>query len=63
MHSVQALDSDVYIRRHKRLDVTSHASHLVTWSVKDIDMLSLADENFQGEENLIKHLKDMDSTR
>ena len=57
---LETLNSDIYIRRHKQMNVTSQ---LVVWSAKDIDITSLADESFIGTENLLRHLKEIDRSR
>ena len=56
--------SDVYVQRSQHLYVTSpQRRKLATWSMSDLEVLALADPTLHGRDNVVKHLRDIDTAR
>ncbi|KAA0202060.1 hypothetical protein HAZT_HAZT000626 [Hyalella azteca] len=60
--SLKEKDSETYIKRSKQMyESTPVRSPLFTWVVKDLVGFALADPSFDGKENILRNMEEIDS--
>uniref|UniRef100_A0A8C7QEU9 Si:ch211-259g3.4 n=1 Tax=Oncorhynchus mykiss TaxID=8022 RepID=A0A8C7QEU9_ONCMY len=59
--SLERKHIEIYIQRSRRLySNTPMRKSLLTWTVSDLELVSLADQSFHGPERVREHLRDID---
>ena len=62
--SLARKSSDIYVKRSRLLYAnTPMRTKLFTWTMKDLDIIAMADMSFHGKENVIKNMKEIDPDR
>ena len=56
--------SEVYVQRAKQLYATAPMrSALFTWSLDNLEVFALADQSYNGRDNVLHHMTDIDPLR
>ncbi|ESO97897.1 hypothetical protein LOTGIDRAFT_228425 [Lottia gigantea] len=60
--SLSRKSADIYVQRSKQYyNTASIRTKLFTWTMEEVDITALADLSFHGKDNVVKHMKEIDS--
>ncbi|XP_052074223.1 protein KIAA0100-like isoform X2 [Mytilus californianus] len=60
--SLTKKSSDIYVKRSRLLYAnTPMRTKLFTWTMKDLEIIAMADLSYHGKENAVKHMREIDS--
>ncbi|XP_048751983.2 protein hobbit-like isoform X2 [Ostrea edulis] len=60
--SLDKKSSEIYIQRSRQLyQQTLMRRRLFTWTMEDLEIIALADLSFHGKDNVVKHMKEIDT--
>ncbi|KAK6192150.1 hypothetical protein SNE40_003678 [Patella caerulea] len=52
---------DIYIQRSKQYYTAPLRSKLFTWTMENVEITALADLNYHGKDNVVRHMQEIDS--